>query len=97
MFNTRLKQEVLTLREKLWSLEQVRDSLNQEMLAVYLDPQGRIESANPAFESEMGYRAGELLAAPSTTWSRTTPKAWSSTKNSRMQSGKASTTPVWCG
>ena len=61
MFNTRLKQEVLTLREKLWSLEQVRDSLNQEMLAVYLDPQGRIESANPAFESEMGYRAGELL------------------------------------
>jgi methyl-accepting chemotaxis protein len=61
MFNTRLKQEVLTLREKLWSLEQVRDSLNQEMLAVYLDPQGRIESANPAFESEMSYRAGELL------------------------------------
>ena len=61
MFNTRLKQEVLTLREKLWSLEQVRDSLDQEMLAVYLDPQGRIESANPAFESEMGYRAGELL------------------------------------
>lgn len=61
MFNTRLKQEVLTLREKLWSLEQVRDSLDQEMLAVYLDPQGRIESANPAFEVEMGYRAGELL------------------------------------
>jgi methyl-accepting chemotaxis protein len=61
MFNTRLKQEILTLREKLWSLEQVRDSLDQEMLAVYLDPQGRIESANPAFESEMGYRAGELL------------------------------------
>lgn len=61
MFNTRLKHEVLTLREKLWSLEQVRDSLDQEMLAVYLDPQGRIESANPSFEAEMGYRAGELL------------------------------------
>jgi methyl-accepting chemotaxis protein len=61
MFNTHLKQELAALREELSSVEQVRDSLNSEMLALYLDPQGRIESANVNFETQMLYPAGSLV------------------------------------
>jgi methyl-accepting chemotaxis protein len=60
MFATRLKQELQALREELASIEQVRSSLNEEMLALYLDPQGRIESVNRNFEQEMLYRAEQL-------------------------------------
>uniref|UniRef100_UPI00313E7A16 methyl-accepting chemotaxis protein n=1 Tax=Pseudomonas sp. OTU5201 TaxID=3043850 RepID=UPI00313E7A16 len=61
MFNTRLKQELLSLREELSSLQQVRASLDEEMLALYLDARGRIESVNAHFEQEMLYRADQLL------------------------------------
>lgn len=60
MFATRLKQELQTLREELASIEQIRASLNQEMLALYLDPQGRIESINRNFEQEMLYGPEQL-------------------------------------
>ena len=61
MFNKHLKQELAALREELSSVEQVRDSLDSEMLALYLDPQGRIESANANFEKDMLYPAGSLV------------------------------------
>ncbi|MCP8464929.1 methyl-accepting chemotaxis protein [Pseudomonas sp. ZM23] len=60
MFNTRLKQEVASLREELSSVEQIRASLDEEMLALYLDPRGRIEQVNANFEKEMRYRAAQL-------------------------------------
>ncbi len=60
MFNTRLKQELAALREELSSIEQVKASLDNEMLALYLDPRGRIESVNANFEKEMFYRNADL-------------------------------------
>ncbi len=61
MFNNKLKQEIRQLREDLMSVEQVKSSLDSEMLVLQLDPQGRIEMVNGNFESEMLYRAEQLL------------------------------------
>jgi methyl-accepting chemotaxis protein len=61
IFNKRLKQELLTISEKLSSMEQVRDSLEIEMLSINLDARARIESVNPKFEQEMGYVGSELI------------------------------------
>jgi len=61
MFNNKLKQEIRQLREDLLSIEQVKSSLDSEMLVLQLDPQGRIEMVNGNFESEMLYRAEQLL------------------------------------
>lgn len=61
MFNNKLKQEIRQLREDLMSIEQVKSSLDNEMLVLQLDPQGRIEMVNGNFEREMLYRADQLL------------------------------------
>ncbi|WDH34512.1 PAS domain-containing methyl-accepting chemotaxis protein [Pseudomonas chlororaphis] len=61
MFNKSLKQELLALREELSSLQQVKDSLDSEMLVLILDPDGRILSANDNFNQEMLYRGSELI------------------------------------
>lgn len=61
MFNNKLKQENRQLREDLMCIEQVKSSLDSEMLVLQLDPQGRIEMVNGNFESEMLYRADQLL------------------------------------
>jgi methyl-accepting chemotaxis protein len=61
MFNKRLKKELAALREELSSVEQVRSSLDSEMLGMRLDPQGKIESVNGNFENEMHYRNAELV------------------------------------
>ncbi|CAI8730722.1 Biofilm dispersion protein BdlA [Pseudomonas chlororaphis] len=60
MFNKSLKQELSALREELSSLQQVKDSLDSEMLVLILDPDGRILSANDNFNQEMLYRGSEL-------------------------------------
>ncbi|MDQ7988854.1 MAG: methyl-accepting chemotaxis protein [Candidatus Dactylopiibacterium sp.] len=61
MFNTRLKNELASLREKLSTIEQIRHSLDEEMIVASLDIQGRFESVNANFEKEMGYRADQLI------------------------------------
>ena len=61
MFNKSLKQELLALREELSSLQQVKDSLDSEMLVLILDPDGRILSANDNFNQEMRYRNSDLV------------------------------------
>ncbi|MEF9674416.1 PAS domain-containing protein [Pseudomonas sp. PCH446] len=61
MFNKRLKQELSALREELSSVQQVKDSLEQEMLVLTLDPDGRIESANQNFIQEMLYPSTSLV------------------------------------
>nr|WP_283107513.1 PAS domain-containing methyl-accepting chemotaxis protein [Pseudomonas entomophila] len=61
MFNSKLKKEIQQLREELMSVEQVKNSLDSEMLVLQLDPQGRIESVNGNFEAEMLYRAEQLI------------------------------------
>ncbi|WP_285410072.1 PAS domain-containing methyl-accepting chemotaxis protein [Pseudomonas sp. FR229a] len=61
MFNTRLKQELAALREELSSLEQVKESLESEMLALTLEPDGRIRSVNQNFLNEMFYKSQDLI------------------------------------
>ncbi len=61
MFNSKLKQENLRLREELLSMEQVKSSLDSEMLVLQLDPQGRVESVNSNFEKEMLYSSHQLI------------------------------------
>jgi len=61
MFNSKLKKEIQQLREDLFSVEQVKSSLDSEMLVLQLDPQGRIELVNENFEKEMLYRPEQLI------------------------------------
>ena len=61
MFNKALKDELAEVREELSSLHQVRESLESEMLALYLDPKGVIEAVNANFERELNYSKGELI------------------------------------
>ncbi|HYQ52037.1 MAG TPA: PAS domain-containing methyl-accepting chemotaxis protein [Pseudomonas sp.] len=61
MFNSKLKKEIQRLREELLCVEQVKRSLDSEMLVLQLDPQGRIEEVNGNFEKEMLYRAEQLI------------------------------------
>jgi methyl-accepting chemotaxis protein len=61
MFNKRLKQELSALREELSSLQQVKESLDSEMLVLTLDPDGRIQSANQNFMGEMLYKGNDLV------------------------------------
>ncbi|WEX16677.1 PAS domain-containing methyl-accepting chemotaxis protein [Pseudomonas sp. OVF7] len=64
MFNTRLKQELSALREELSSLQQVKESLESEMLCLTLDADGRVEWANANFLQELSYSSGNLLGRP---------------------------------
>ncbi|MBC2658068.1 PAS domain-containing methyl-accepting chemotaxis protein [Pseudomonas sp. MSSRFD41] len=64
MFNKRFKQELATLREELSSLQQVKESLESEMLVITLDADGRIQSVNHNFAQEMLYKSGDLVGRP---------------------------------
>jgi len=64
MFNTRLKQELAALREELSSLNQVKESLESEMLCLTLDADGRVEWANTNFLQELVYQASAILGRP---------------------------------
>jgi methyl-accepting chemotaxis protein len=61
MFNKRLKQELSALREELSSLQQVKESLESEMLVLTLDTDGRVQSGNQNFLNEMHYKSNELI------------------------------------
>ncbi|CAI8837205.1 Biofilm dispersion protein BdlA [Pseudomonas sp. IT-P74] len=61
MFNKRLKQELSALREELSSLQQVKESLESEMLVLTLDMDGRVQSVNQNFLGEMHYKSNELI------------------------------------
>jgi methyl-accepting chemotaxis protein len=56
-----LKQELSALREELSSLQQVKESLESEMLVLTLDIDGRVQSVNQNFLSEMHYKSNELI------------------------------------
>ena len=51
----RLREELAEAKERLSSLEQVKESLDSEMLVLKLTSQGQISYANPNFLSELGY------------------------------------------
>ncbi|WP_165313619.1 methyl-accepting chemotaxis protein [Vibrio ziniensis] len=62
-FNKSLQKENQQLKERLYSLEQVRESLNADMLRLTLDPQGKIISANANFEKELGLKSDAIAGA----------------------------------
>lgn len=60
-FNKRYKEQLATISEKLSSLEQVRESLDLEMLALTLDAQGRITHVNPNFRNELSFNGEQPI------------------------------------
>ncbi|MEQ7920333.1 methyl-accepting chemotaxis protein [Xanthomonas sp. WHRI 1810A] len=56
MFNSRIKAENQELRRRLAALEQVRETLDLEMIALVLNPDGTVKSVNELFHAELGYR-----------------------------------------
>ncbi|WPP00552.1 methyl-accepting chemotaxis protein [Pseudomonas sp. HR96] len=61
MFNASLKKANKELERRLAQLEQVRLSLEDEMISLILTPNGTIESVNGLFESEVGYKASDVV------------------------------------
>ena len=56
----RLKQELAEAQDRLSSLEQVKESLDREMLFLKLNSQGQVIAANSNFLGEMQYSAGAV-------------------------------------
>ncbi|ETX11090.1 chemotaxis protein [Marinomonas ushuaiensis DSM 15871] len=54
MFNNSFKKECGVLKEDLYSLNQVKESLEQEMLVMKLDPDGIVKSVNAKFIDDLG-------------------------------------------
>ncbi|NAW68766.1 PAS domain-containing protein [Vibrio sp. V27_P1S3P104] len=52
--NKSCQKENQQLKDQLYSLEQVRESLDGDMLRITLNPQGKIISVNENFEQELG-------------------------------------------
>ena len=61
MFNKKLKQELAQLREEVATNRQLKESLYREMMVLEVDPQGRVQHANPLFLSEMGLRLDDIV------------------------------------
>jgi methyl-accepting chemotaxis protein len=64
MFNQKLKQDLAEMREEVATNRQIKDSLYRELMIMEIDPQGRVQHANPLFLSEMGYQLDELVGRP---------------------------------
>lgn len=60
-FNKSLQKENQQLRDALYSLEQMRDSLDEDMLRITLDPQGNVLSVNQRLQSELNLIADKLV------------------------------------
>ena len=56
IFNKRLKEENEQLKEELFSMAQVRESLDSEMIALTLDANGKVSKINPHFINDMQYQ-----------------------------------------
>nr|WP_311970464.1 PAS domain-containing methyl-accepting chemotaxis protein [Pseudomonas baltica] len=60
MFNTRLKEKVRHLEQRLAVLEHVKETLDRETVAVTLDAKGVVLQANALFETELGFTQAQL-------------------------------------
>ncbi|WP_239959211.1 PAS domain-containing protein [Pseudomonas syringae] len=60
MFNTRLKEKVRHLEQRLAVLEHVKETLDHETVAVTLDAKGVVLQANALFEKELGFTEAQL-------------------------------------
>jgi methyl-accepting chemotaxis protein len=64
MFGKQRKAELAALREELALIQQIRDGLDQDTIAIRLDAQGRVTSVNANFEKELLYSQHELVGKP---------------------------------
>ena len=64
MFNRKLKRDLAEMREEVATNRQIKDSLYRELMIMEINPQGRVQHANPLFLSEMGYQFDELVGRP---------------------------------
>ncbi|GAA0231612.1 methyl-accepting chemotaxis protein [Marinomonas primoryensis] len=61
MFNKSLKNEFKALKEELYSLNQVKESLDQEMFVIILSPEGVITSVNKKFTDELAFSKEAII------------------------------------
>ncbi|MBD5770030.1 methyl-accepting chemotaxis protein [Marinomonas colpomeniae] len=61
MFNNAFKKECNILKENLYSLNQVRESLDKEMLVIALTPDGVVKSVNENFIDELGIQSEDIV------------------------------------
>lgn len=59
-FNKSQQRENQQLKERLYSLEQTNESLNNDMLRITLDPQGKVIDINANFEQELGIKLNDI-------------------------------------
>ncbi|SOQ07062.1 chemotaxis protein [Pseudomonas syringae pv. avii] len=60
MFNSHLKKTNQALERRLAMLEQAGHILNLETVAVVLDRQGKVQTVNGLFETELSYSQSEI-------------------------------------
>ena len=60
-FNSQLKKDLTQLKEELHTANQIRQSLDTEMMFCALDKDAHITEANDNFCQELGYRASDLV------------------------------------
>jgi len=63
-FNKSLQKENQQLKDELYSLQQIRKSLDSDMLRISLDPNGKIISVNANFEKELGVLLTTISGTP---------------------------------
>lgn len=61
MFNSRLKSANQNLERQLASFQQIKDTLEREMISILLDAGGTILSVNELFQVESGYSALDVV------------------------------------
>jgi len=61
MFNNSFKKECGVLKEDLYSLNQVKESLEQEMLVMKLDTDGVVKSINTKFIDDLGIQEIDII------------------------------------
>ena len=64
MFNARLKKDLQVQAEELTALRQIINGMNDSMVALTLDPEFRIQSANSKFLQTLGYSADQVIGRP---------------------------------
>lgn len=61
-FNKSLQQENQRLKQELYSLQQIQQSLDEEMLRLTLDAKGNVTSANQKFLQQLSLSDKDILA-----------------------------------
>lgn len=61
MFDKKIKQENAALKEELYMLQQLVEDIDDELMALEIDPSGKIRSTNLKFQEEFGVDHVEII------------------------------------